>query len=271
MRQFRAASAEQRQTLLEVCLPLSPGMYDGDPSECGISNCTAPSGTAPAGSAILTPMRPVLLLSASRVVTLGSTGAGIVRRSGRRSAAALLAATALFAACSFDYSEAGSSPDDLLEQIPETEFTGVTHTIVRDGRVVVEIRAQQVRNFKRDGRMVLEDVFYTEYDKAGNTVTTGGAVHAVYYTEREDAEVAGAIHLRSRSQGVRLQAEVLRWENKRGRLISDARQTVAIRRDDGSQVRGAGLEVDVRRKTIRFSGSVSGTLVAGTPEGGNDQ
>ena len=39
---------------------------------------------------------------------------------------------------------------------------------------------------------------------------------------------------------------------------------MALTRDDGSQVTGTGLQVDVRRKTIRFSGRVSGTLVAET-------
>ena len=84
---------------------------------------------------------------------------------------------------------------------------------------------------------------------------------AVYYSEREDAELAGSIRLRSESQEVRLEAGSLNWEGKRLRLSSAAGQTVAIARDDGSQVSGTGLEVDVRRKTIRFTGPVSGTLV----------
>ena len=54
---------------------------------------------------------------------------------------------------------------------------------------------------------------YSEYDRNGILVTAGNAVRAVYYTEREDAEVAGAIRLRSQSQGVWLDAETLRWED----------------------------------------------------------
>ena len=44
------------------------------------------------------------------------------------------------------------------------------------------------------------------------------------------------------------------------------RGPVLIARDDGSQVSGTGLEVDVRRKMIRFSGPVSGTLVTAAGE-----
>ena len=67
--------------------------------------------------------------------------------------------------------------------------------------------------------------------------------------------------LRSESQGIRLQAEALRWQNERRRLVTGPGETVEFYREDGSQVRGAGLEVDVRGRTIRFSGPVSGTLV----------
>ena len=187
-------------------------------------------------------------------------------RGRRRAAVTLLTAAALLAACSFEYSAAGAAPSVLLESIPETELTDVTHTIVRDGRVVAEFDAGRVRNFPRAGRAELEEVSYTEYDGNGILVTAGSAQRAVYYTEREDAELAGAIRLRSQSQEVWLEAESLRWDEERHRLTSGTGETVQILRDDGSQVSGTGLEVDVHRKTFRFSGRVSGTLVTATGE-----
>ena len=170
----------------------------------------------------------------------------------------------LCTACSFEYSEAGAAPEQLLRHIPETELTGVTRTIVRDGRVVAEVRAEQVWNFRRRARTILQDAHYTEYDAAGNAVTTGSAERAVYYTEREDVALSGSIRLRSEAQGVAVQAQALRWEDARRRLVSTPGDAVEFTRDDGSQVRGDGLEAYVRRKTIRFSGAVSGTLVTGS-------
>ena len=192
-----------------------------------------------------------------------STRAGSAgyRASRVRAAGSLVLSTVLLSACSFEYTDDGASPEALLEHLPDTEFTDVTHTVVRDGRVVAEIRAQQVRNFGRQGRSVLEEVSYAEYDGAGNQVTTGSADRAVYYLERADAELAGAIRLRSESQDVRLEAEVLHWEDERRRLSSDPDEMTEIWRDDGTWISGAGLEVDVRSKTIRFSGIVSGTVI----------
>ena len=183
-----------------------------------------------------------------------------------RAAGILLTAAALLAGCSFEYSAAGATPSALLEKIPETELVDVTHTIVRGGRVVAEFDAQRVRNFPRAGRAELEEVSYAEYDANGILVTAGSARRAGYRTEREDAELAGAIRLRSQPQEVWLEAESLHWDEERRRLTSGSGEPVLIARDDGSQVSGTGLEVDVRRKMIRFSGPVSGTLVTAAGE-----
>ena len=174
---------------------------------------------------------------------------------------ALLAAAALLAGCSFDYSESGASAEELLETVPETELRDVTHSVVRGGRLVAEISAKQVQNFPRQRYSLLEDVRYVEYDAAGAPVTTGSAERAVFYSEREDVSVTGAIRLRSESQGVSLEARSLRWEGVRRRLNSS--QAVSIARDDGSQVVAGGVDVDVRRKRILFNTPVSGTLVTG--------
>ena len=208
-------------------------------------------------------MRQVRVPPAAWRRVIRRTGDGGARRSGlqSRTIAALITAAVLGAACSFEYTDAGAAPEQLLEHIPETELTGVTRTIVRDGRVVAEVRAEQVWNFRRRARTILHDVHYTEYDAAGNAVTTGSAERAVYYTEREDVALSGSIRLRSEAQGVTVQAQALRWEDARRRLVSTPGDAVEFTRDDGSQVRGDGLEADVRRKTIRFSGAVSGTLV----------
>ena len=182
-----------------------------------------------------------------------------------RQTARLLAAAfgALLAGCSFDYG-AGTGPEQLADEVPETVLTSATHTVVRNGRVVAEISARQIENFAGAGRVVLNDVRYVEYDDGGAPVTTGRADRAVYYTDSEDAEVAGAVELRSASQEASLTAEELHWDHDGRLLTTDPEQVVAVIRDDGSSVRGAGFEAELRSKEIHFSGPVSGRLVAET-------
>ena len=174
-----------------------------------------------------------------------------------------LAFVALLGACSFDYG-ADPGPEQLAEEVPETVLTAATHTVVRDGRMVARISSGQVENYPAAGRAELHDVRYVEYDAGGAVAATGRADRAVYYIESEDAVVAGAVELRSASQAASLTAEELHWDHA-GRLLSTGpEQVVAVIRDDGSRVRGAGFEAQLRAKTIHFSGPVSGRLVAET-------
>ena len=65
-------------------------------------------------------------------------------------------------------------------------------------------------NFRRRARTILLDVQYTEYDAAGNAVTTGSAERATYFNERKDAELAGSMRPRSDSHEASLEADTLR-------------------------------------------------------------
>ena len=197
------------------------------------------------------------------VVIRAARAAGRGLRLGRRGGVIPALVAALLGACTFDYG-GDPGPDQLADEVPETVLTAASHTVVRNGRVVAEIRARQIENYPRGGRAVLRDVRYVEYDGSGGVAATGRADRAVYYVESEDAEVAGAVALRSVSQAASLTAEELHWDHA-GRLLSTgSEQVVAVIRDDGSRVHGAGFEAELRAKSIRFSGPVSGRLVAET-------
>ena len=163
------------------------------------------------------------------------------------------------AACSFDY--AAGTADELLAQIPDTILRGVTHVVVRDGAVIAELRSDTVENFSADNRAVLSNVFYREFDRDGGLTNVGRADRAVISTETDDAEVSGAISLRSETQETEITASVLMWEDAARRLSSPPGEPVELRRDDGSSVAGSGFEAELGVRTVRFRGRVSGTIV----------
>ena len=230
------------------------------PSRAGIASRAARRARAvrPVGAAQTVPAGVV-----SRVAPDAGRGLRRARRGGRIPALLAAALAALLGACTFDYG-GDPGPDQLADEVPETVLTGATHTVVRNGRVAAQIQSRQVENFPGSGRAVLHDVRYVEYDGSGEPAATGRADRAVYYTESEDAEVAGAVELRSASQQASLTAEELHWDHS-GRLLSTGpEQVVAVIRDDGSRVQGAGFEAELRTKSVQFSGPVSGRLVAET-------
>ena len=165
----------------------------------------------------------------------------------------------LVVACSFDYT-AGTA-DALRDQVPDTVMQNVTHTGVRGGLVTVELSSDRVENFSSDGRAVLTNVSYIEYDRDGSIANTGRADRAIIFSATDNAEVSGAIWLRSEGQETEITADELQWQDDSKRLSSATGRTVRLLRDDGTEVSGSGFEVDVRTKTVRFGGRVAGTLV----------
>ena len=182
-------------------------------------------------------------------------------RARRGLAGVLVAVSACLVACSFDYT-AGTA-DALLAEVPDTVLHNVTHVVVRDGAIIAEIASTRLENFASDQRAVLTDVAYREFDREGNLTNHGRADRAIIHTETDDAEVSGTIQLRSETEEATLSAGALVWDDDARTLTSPAQDAVELKRDDGSQVAGRGLEIFVRRRTVRFGGNVSGTIVAG--------
>lgn len=177
---------------------------------------------------------------------------------GRRSI--LVGMSILIAACSFDYTS--GTAEALLAEVPDTVLHNVSHVVVRDGAIIAEIDSARLENFSADQLAVLTNVTYREFDRNGNLTNHGRADRATIHTETDDAEVSGTIQLRSETQEATLSAGQLVWDDDARTLTSPPQDLVELKRDDGSQVSGRGLEILVRRRTLRFAGRVDGTIVA---------
>ena len=177
---------------------------------------------------------------------------------GRRSI--LVGMSILIAACSFDYTS--GTAEALLAEVPDTILHNVSHVVVRDGAIIAEIDSARLENFSADQLSVLTNVTYREFDRNGNLTNHGRADRATIHTETDDAEVSGTIQLRSETQEATISAGQLVWDDDARTLTSPPQDLVELKRDDGSQVSGRGLEILVRRRTLRFAGHVDGTIVA---------
>ena len=177
---------------------------------------------------------------------------------GRRSI--LVGMSILIAACSFDYTS--GTAEALLAEVPDTILHNVSHVVVRDGAIIAEIDSARLENFSADQLSVLTNVTYREFDRNGNLTNHGRADRATIHTETDDAEVSGTIQLRSETQEATISAGQLVWDDDARTLTSPPQDLVELKRDDGSQVSGRGLEILVRRRTLRFAGRVDGTIVA---------
>ena len=173
----------------------------------------------------------------------------------------LLGIVVLFStSCSLDYDQARVA-ESIPEQIPETILFDFTHTVVSGGRAWVILEAERAETYSERKEIVLQDVFFREYDEQGNLLTEAQAEQAVFSTETEDATVSGSIQIYSHDEQAALQAGRLSWFREGRRLVADDGQTVRLQKDDGSYVEGEGFSADFRRKKLEFSSRVRGSYV----------
>lgn len=172
---------------------------------------------------------------------------------------AAFALAAFLSGCSFDY---GTSPEGPQAERPSAVFYGFTHTVMSDGAKLLELRAEKAESYASDGRTALHGVSFTEYDRAsGKPSASGEAEEAVFYAETENAEFSGSIRISSLRDDASLVAEHLEWNGKEKTLSGGLDRTVAIKRGDGSWVRGAGFSADARRRSFSYREAVEGAMV----------
>lgn len=162
--------------------------------------------------------------------------------------------------CSLDYDQARVA-ESIPGQIPETVLLEFTHTVVSGGRVWVVLEAERAETYGERNEIVLEGVFFREYDQEGNLLTEARAERAVFATDSENATLSGSIEIYSHAEEASLQAGRLSWVREGRRLVADDGQTVRLQTDDGSYVEGEGFSADFRRKRLEFSSRVRGSYV----------
>jgi len=172
---------------------------------------------------------------------------------------AAVALTAGYAGCSFDYEQA-TVAESFGEEIPDTVLETFSQTVVRDGRPLLVLEADEARTYGASNRVLLIGARFREYDSDGELSIEGRAERAVFHTDTENAEFSGEIALYSAQDEATLRATALDWDREH-RFVRGGDAAVIVERDDGTRIEGRGFEADFRTHTIRFTGGVGGTVV----------
>lgn len=178
----------------------------------------------------------------------------------------LLAACAALASCSFDY---GKDDSVTAEQIPLMSFQGLSQTGVKDGRKLYTMSSEvsEVYSIKKQTR--LKNFRFEEYDFQGKPASRGRADEAVINTSNNDAELHGQLEAYDADRGVTLQtgAGGMTWTNDNRILKTTTGTTVRLTKDDGSEIDGQGLVLDLGTNRLELQAGIQGTW---TPESKDD-
>ena len=183
----------------------------------------------------------------------------VAARVGAVRVAAALAAALLFS-CSLDY-EGAKLEEGLPTRLPDTVATGLVHRVVKNSRMVLEVKADRAETWDAQHRTVLDGAAFVEYDQAGAMAVEGSAGRVVFHTDTEDAEISGRVRVHSAVEEAGIETEALAWKSKPRLLTAPAHDRVIITSDDGSRLEGTGFVGDFRRREFVFTGPVQGTYV----------
>lgn len=176
----------------------------------------------------------------------------------RASAPFLLGALIILTGCSFDYD--GDTAETGEGEIPQIELYGVTMYVSRDTNL--ELRADHIATYQSRRIQEMESVSFREFGPDGELRVEGFADFATLNLDNENVELSGNIRFLSTVEDAEVESEYLFWNNDE-RVLSAQGEVVRLRRNDGSEILGTGLELDGRRNSLRFSSGVSGSYIVG--------
>jgi len=166
-----------------------------------------------------------------------------------------------FFGCSLDYREALVG-EELSENTPETVLINFKYTRVRNGKELAFVEGEKGETFTKKNETVLYKVHFIEYDENGDILNEGRADKAVYNNKSENAEIHGNIYVYSYREKAAVTAKDLNWTGETRVLVGDPKETITLKKDDGSYIEGKGFKADFKRKSIKFFSDVKGKYVS---------
>ncbi|OHD14727.1 MAG: LPS export ABC transporter periplasmic protein LptC [Spirochaetes bacterium GWB1_48_6] len=158
--------------------------------------------------------------------------------------------------CSLDY---GPELAESLEDTPNLVLYGLTYNSVENGQLVYTLVSETAEEFtdKKETRVTAGT--FKEFDAEGQTKVEGSAGVAQINQETKDANLDKSITLYTRTEDTRLSATKLDWRNSNKFLTSPQDEKVRVERKGNSTMEGTGFSLDMRTRTLKFTGAVEGT------------
>ncbi|MFQ5582804.1 MAG: LPS export ABC transporter periplasmic protein LptC [Calditrichia bacterium] len=132
--------------------------------------------------------------------------------------------------CSSPQEEPGAANTE-RKNLPDQESWNSTVVITRESRLVAEIKAGYIATYNKKQETVLGDSIHVDfYNREGvhNSVLTADS--GIVYNKSNNLLATGHVVVVSDS-GIVLKTEILRWDNKRQKIISDVPVVFATETD----------------------------------------
>lgn len=162
----------------------------------------------------------------------------------------------LLSGCSLKYAETPVVDD----KVPEFLFKDASMTRYQDNKVLVELNAEQLEQYRNTSENYGKKVSFTSYNEKDGKVDTKGSCDYIYAdSDREIYELYDNIELVNYSDEMKVSANVLKWDGKTEQLTGGRGDSVVVEKED-TKLKGTGFSASGVSKSFSFRGNVSGSI-----------
>jgi len=160
--------------------------------------------------------------------------------------------------CKLNYGDALG--DDFEAGIPDVRSLNSRYEVYQDGALVLLMEAEQLDLFNALGLRILNKVNFRQYDSDGALLAQGYAGSARYDIQNETCEFRDGLIIELKQEETRLETDYMLWDKKNDSLSGKPDVYVLGTKADGSKFEGYDFFMNLRRRDMQLSGTVSGVL-----------
>ena len=154
--------------------------------------------------------------------------------------------------CSHDYEESVFD-EEFSEETPNSIVINFKEVVIKEGKPSYILEADRAETFNKKKSTVFTDLYFIEYNRAGEVATEGACVEAEYFNDTDNIEFRDRVVLNAAEQGFFIEGEYLFWDNNMKSLAGGENTPVRIGKDDGSVIEGTGFITSAPEKKFFLS------------------
>ena len=161
--------------------------------------------------------------------------------------------------CTFDYGDL----EPVESTMPDIVMENVEYVRVRSAEPIAKFTADRAERYENQSIMKLENISFEQF---GETVEEINAVvtigNAVIEIDSGNILMDNGVRIEVESEDMIIETQLLEWKDEPKTLSAGDEDEVSISMSNGSSFSGIGFFADARRRTMEFSGNVSGIFIA---------
>lgn len=142
--------------------------------------------------------------------------------------------------------------EELTENTPNLAIEEPQYTFIRNSARLVRLSAESAEFFTRSNKQYFTKVAFIEFDRDNNTLNSGSADTAIYFTNSGDFELTGNVIFQSLEQNATISAPYILWNNEEQKIFTKENDRVMVTRPAGTRIEGRNLMADLANRVIEF-------------------